>query len=270
MKIPQDGFLKRLSSIIKIKIDPSKLKEIHLFSDNKSSKNTYYDNRVFNINISALDSKKSSQLQQSLRDGVEKEGVLLLEERAKKVLDDFRAVDKKGEHQALLEYFKGKIPTSDLEILRAALYIKTVFERREKVWELKQQVIERHGNRGRNIINLCTAGYFISLIKPLYETMSTQSDFTLQKFLDRYDVIVTQYPFAVFVSSRMSEDELKVGVEKKMETNKKYGIRHLNIHGIGEENVFKIQKLLRELEDKFSSMPEINSGRGFINVKIWF
>lgn len=263
-------FLDRLSSIFKVEIKIPKLKEIHFLSDNTSSKIEYHDHRTV-INIGAINPKECVELQQLLIDAVKKKDTLLLEEKAKKVLDDFRVVDKQGEHRDLLEYFRGKIPVSDLEILRAALYIKTVYERKEKIWELKLQVTEKHGIRGRNIVNLCTAGYFTSLIKPLYETMSTQPDFILQKFLIRYDVIVTQYPFAIFVSSRMSESELKMNVEKKIEINKKYGMmRYLNIHGIGEENVLKIQKLLRELEGKFTPVPEIDSGRGFINVKIWF
>ncbi len=264
------NLLSRLKSIFNIKIDLSKFKEIHIFSDNTGPKYEYHNHKKITINVSekVLGKKESSQLKQLLKSA--EAGTLLLEENSKKLLDDFSAVDQEKENRELLKYLKDKIPVGDLQVLRAALYIKNVFERGEKVGELKLQIMQRYGSRGKNISNLCTAGYFTSLIKPLYEEMSKYPDFALGKFQEAYDVIVTEQPFAVFVSQQMSERELRTEVERKMVINKKYGIRYLNIHGIGEDNVSKILRLLRSMEDKFIQPADIDSEKGFITVKIWF
>lgn len=260
------SLLDKLSTIVKF--DLRRLKNIHLFSDNQTK--TYIDKRTIHINISQLGASDNAQVQKIVRDLVEKENTLLIEDEAKKRIEDISSVEKKGDNNEVLKYFKGKVPPTDVEILRAALYIKSVYERGESVRELKWDVIQKYGERGKNIVNLCSAGYFISIIKPLYEEMSRQDGFTQDAFHSTYEKIVTQYTFAVFVNAMMTPTKLKEEVVNKIEINKKYGIKHLNIHGIGSENVSKILELLNELRNTFTQNPEIESGRGFINVKIWF
>lgn len=260
--------LDKLRSLVGVKIDISRLKEIHLLSDNQVHHTVV--NNTININVPSLSERGKGDLKKIIEGAVKTEGSLLLEDKAKKVLEDFNKEDKDEATRVTLDYFRGKIPLPDIEILRASLYIKTVFERGESVEDLKWGIIQRYGKRGNNIANLCTAGYFETIIKPLYEEMAAQPDFSTEKFLARYEVIVTQSTFAVFVNRRMSADELRAEVERKMELNKKYGIKTLNIHGIGAENVDKILDLVSELKDKFSQSPEIDSSQRFVTVKIWF
>lgn len=264
------GFLDKLSSIFKIEVKSPKLTTIHFCSDNKLQKIEYYDQRKVIINIQKLDQKETAKLQKTISEAVTKEGSLLLEEGAKKILDDYSVASNQDKNKKILEFFKGKIPPTDLVILRASLYIRDVFNRGNSVENLKNGITQRYGVRGCNITNLCSAGYFESLIKPLYEEMFIQPTFSSEKFLSRYEVIVTQLPFAVFVNRNMSVTALEKEVRAKMVMNKKYGIKHLNIHGIGENNVEKIQDLLKKLKDQFTSIPEIDSERNFITVKISF
>jgi len=68
----------------------------------------------------------------------------------------------------------------------------------------------------------------------------------------------------------MPEKELINEIEKHMEFNKKYGINHLNLHGIGLTNILKIQDALIKIKDKLSSAPEIDSTSKYITVTIFF
>lgn len=257
------SFLDKLSSLINI--SAPRLKALKILSENKIqvtvNKN---DNRQINVN--------SGQLKKLIRDAVRKEGHLLLEETAQSTLQDFSNVTQKTIFKNTLEFFRGRIPPNDLEILRASLYIKDVHERGGSVRDLKWDIIQKYGVRGKNIANLCTAGYFESIIKPLYEEMSKQSDFILDNFLSTYNKIIDHYTFAVFVSNRMTKDDIKKEIIGKIEDNKKYGVKNMNIHGLGQSNVNKIFEVLNDTNIKkfFTQAPEIVSKNDYIIVKIWF
>lgn len=267
------GIFDKLSSIFHIDLSKLKNLNIHIFSDNESKKVVYHDNRTININIGKLSEDILPKLQEVVKESYKKEGIIL-EDEAKSLLTEFGDVDAKKENREFLEYFKGKISTSDLEILRAAQYIKTVYDSGvhtgKSVWKLKLDVIKKYGERGKNICNLYSAGYFTSLIKPLYEELSKQSNFTPSKFMDQFDSIVMKYPFAVFVHVYSKKQEIKEEIQKKMKMNKQYGIDHLTIHGIGSDNVMRIHEIIDELKSSFSSIPEIDSGRDYINAEIFF
>jgi len=254
-------------------VDFSKLKKfhIHILSDNQHENFTINDNRkIVIINTGKLDSKKIPQLQTIVKDLVTENDELLIEDNASKTIEDFKEVDSQTENRNLLEYFKGKIFSKDIEILRASLYLKTVYERGENVSQLKQDIMNRYGDRGKNISNLCSAGYFTSQIKPLYEEMYSHPNFSAEEFSKVYEIIITESPYAVFINSRMSEKDVKKEVLSRMEIGKKYGIKYLNIHGIGKDNTDKIVNILKELNSELSQTPEITKGERFIVVKIWF
>ena len=59
-------------------------------------------------------------------------------------------------------------------------------------------------------------------------------------------------------------------MEEKITVRKRYGISYLNIHGIGENNVGKIERVLITFKDRFTHTPDIESGRGFITVTLYF
>lgn len=269
--------LDKLSKLFKVDLSKLKKFHIHILSDNQH-KNLTVDNRKINnvtignltINIAKLEPQKIPQLQAIVKDLVTKDDELLIEDNANKTIEDFKEVDSQTENKKLLEYFKGKISPRDIEILRASLYLKSVYERGENVSQLKQDIMNRYGDRGKNISNLCSADYFTSQIKPLYEEMYSQLNFSAQDFLKVYEIIITESPYAVFINTRMSEEDVKNEVLNKMEIDKKYGIKYLNIHGIGKDNVDKIANLLKELTPKLAQTPEITKGERFIVVKIWF
>lgn len=179
-------------------------------------------------------------------------------------------IAKKSENAEtdLITYFKEKIPDEDLYILRAAIYIKQRFDEGKEVEPLKNSVAYTHGKRGRNICNLYSAGYFETWIKPLYLALSDSGGFTQEKFIDAYNLVVEQYPFAVFVHRGMSIAEIQREIEKKITESQKYGIEILNIHGIGSDNITNIIEAVKKIKPKYDLPYEIEQKSGLFVVKI--
>jgi len=253
-------------------IDISKLKSLVsiTFVTNQTTNKFEIVNQEGIINTGKLTGHERKTLKRFTKEEVLRKGSILLEKKAKTVLDDITTTQNLPNNEALLTFFKGKIPPIDYEILRASLVIRAMHEAGKGVTEIKDGLVSKYGDRGRNIANLCSAGYFENLIRPLYEEMNKDRDFSQQKFLDRYDVIITQVTFAVFVSHRMSYEDLKIRVKKKMIINKQYGIDFLHLHGIGEVNIAKINRFLKELSDQLRSVPKRDEDERYINVTIFF
>lgn len=261
------NFLERLTALVKItapKLKISKFNGFNLLSNIKVE-------IIINNNDKQEITLPPKKLRKIVKDAVLKEGYILLEKGAQKRIQDFSSVSTTTIFQSTLDFFRGKIPTNDLEILRASLYVKSVYERGESVSELKWQIMQKYGVRGKNIVNLCTAGYFDSVIKPLYTGMSKRSNFTPELFISTYNKIIDHYTFAVFVSNRMGKEELKQEIVTKTKDNKKYGVKSINIHGLGEDNVKKIVDVLSDADIKsfFTQAPEIDSRTDYIIVKIF-
>jgi hypothetical protein len=265
------SFLDKLKTLVHIDVSKLEKFEIHLIhiDTGSNNKNIEIKDNVVTVNTQTITGKEKELVSDILKLGVE-EGQIVIDEDSKKLLKEVKSIEEKGENKTVLEFFKGKIPATDHEILRAAYIIKQIYEMHSPVNKLRNDLLYRYGKRGINISNLCTAGYFTTLIKPLYEEMAALPDFSLEKFQERYNVLVEQYPFAVFVSSRDEYQTVKTEILNKIERNKKYGIKRLNIHGIGRSNVTKIQEVLHEIKDSYNWPPQIDSDNTFINAEITF
>lgn len=267
------NFLDKLSSFVKVVLPKVKnveiIKNLRIGStENKIS----IQNNFFIADPEKFNKEGVKALKGLVKDSI-KDGYLVLKDDSKKLLEDFKKVDSRKQNRELLEYFSGKIPSGDLEALRASLFIKDLHEKgidRDLIHKLKQDIIFKHGRRGGYIANLTTAGYFESIIKPLYEEMATKPDFKMDTFRASYDQIVIQQPFAVFVSRVMTEEDLEKEVTDKIETNKKYGIQKLKIHAIGKSNVDKITNIINKLKDDFTRNPDVESGQDYLTMTIWF
>lgn len=265
--------LNNLQSIFKIDLSglkkfQGKLKiNLQILSNNKK---ITYNGPVIIINPPALDKNEINGVQKILRDVVGKNKIPILQDETQKLLDDFKQVDGEPVSQDLITYFKGKIPATDLEVLRQSIYIKAVSDRGENIQKLKWDITARYGNRGKNICNLYSAGYFISQIKPMYEEMISQPSFSPSDFDTAYDRIVNESPYAVFISREMSNASAEQEVRERISTAKNYGIRYLNIHGISEENVDKIVYILEKLKSDYPLPQEIKRQGNVIVVKIQF
>ena len=199
------GFLDNLSSFVKFDFSGIKYIKANLFAGNKNSPfinigkiedHSTTVNVELNVTSKELDDPKTRSKALELV----KEATLanriqpILKDSSRVVVDDIKSVDKKSD---TLEYFKDKIPKEDVPILRDAIFIRRLHEKGQSVDSYIRDLRQRYGDKGGNISNLCTAGYFETDIKTTYEELSKRPNFTPAMFIDNYRVIINGYPFAV-------------------------------------------------------------------------
>lgn len=268
------GWFDKLIDIIKLDLRGANLFSPKIIIINRPDKEDKFliseDKNKVSINYPLLDYKEKELLKEGLKEGFEEKEVDLLEEKSGERVRDITQKIKCRRTQTILEFYKDKIPLLHWKALEASLYLRDVFEQGGAVGELKKDIIRKFGDDGRNIANLCSAGYFENYIKRIYEEMSFIPDFTIEKFQDHFKTIVTISPFAIFVSKEMNEEELSGEIWYRLETYKRYGIEFLAIHGIGKNNIQKIRRIIQGIEDKKNLNININQERNIIFVKIEF
>ncbi|OGG11448.1 hypothetical protein A2Z00_05715 [Candidatus Gottesmanbacteria bacterium RBG_13_45_10] len=265
-------FLKGLFKDNKLVFSPKIHFSINIGSGNNNGNKVLYDQRkqLITIDPSLLTEEEKGRLQKSLKPELTQEKPIL-DRVYKTTAEDYKQKIGLPENQDLLTFFSDKLPVEDLNILRAALYIRTVFKvHHGDVTQLKTQLIGRYGIRARSITNLCSAGYFESWIRPLYEEMSKKPGFRKEKFLEIYDEIVLYSPFAYFVNRSTPDSDVIQHILGKIEQMKRYGIKTLNIHGIGHANVAKVKIALEAVEKEVKCTKSILEEDNIIVVKLHF
>ncbi len=263
-----------LKEFVKVSLDIHT--EININSNNSSEKIEYDEGeKTLSINIAKFNPKETSEIKGIINAAVKEDNIALLENKSEKTLESIKLIESDTEVESLLSYFKDKIELNDWNALRAAIYIRKRFENGtstfDDTYKWKGDVIRKFGTRGKNICNLCTSGYFESLVKPLHEEMMKLPDFTNEKFLKVFDLIINEEAFAVFVSGSMSIKEVTQLIETKLKRNLKYGVNFVNIHGIGKQNVEKIQNVISNLIIEHTSLKKsVQESESIINAKLWF
>ncbi|MCK5215721.1 MAG: hypothetical protein KAR05_10255 [Candidatus Omnitrophica bacterium] len=198
------------------------------------------------------------------------EGYTFLQRDAQELMEDFKEKEKESEIKEAVSFLRGKIPDFDINIWRAALYLRAQFKlgNKEKTNFLKRQIMEKYGDKGRNIANLCSANYLEDFLIPLFNALkeNDKNDVFNDKFLKVYSKVVDDLPFIIFVNHSMGEEEIK----RQIQIKRNYGIKALNLHGIGRENIAKIKKVLSFVEEN-SDCPikkEIREGNEVIFAAI--
>jgi hypothetical protein len=176
------------------------------------------------------------------------EGFAVLEQGTTEKLLAIKKSYEDASNKIILDFFSDKIPHSDLQIWRASLYLRDVYNSNGNVGTLKHDICTKYGDRGNNISNLCSAGYCESFIMPLYDYLKIQEGFVKEDFQNIYEQVVVDFPYALFINHRMREDEVIRVVKDKVETNLIYGFKSLKIHGISADNCTKIRKAIEFLE----------------------
>lgn len=151
----------------------------------------------------------------------------------------------------LTQFVIQNLPKKDQAIWLAALIIREHFDKDERtvVSQLKKDIVTRYPGKGGNIANLCTTGYLENHIVPLHDYLVKESS-DERKFLEIYDTIVNELPYAVFSSRTKSLETLVEEILGKIKEVSKYGWRKVSVHGIGEENVKKIKQAMIEVESE--------------------
>lgn len=241
------AFLEKLKKLIGIKFDLKSFFNIHITID-KSTKNI---NKSKTIEIGYNQYK--DKLKPILKKALEERWTIISKE-ASDLIKDEKQVKAIPKNKNLLEFFKDIIPPEDHTILRASVLIYEKFKKNEEVSDLKHGLIQNYGRRGKNICNLYSAGYFGGFLKEVYEIMSQDSEFDVEAYNDFYQLVVTESPYAVFISKNMDNKEVKEIILVRIGKNKKYGIKNFKIHGIGRDNCKKIRGVIEELENEMTKV----------------
>lgn len=182
--------------------------------------------------------------QKRLKDGIYgafKEGAEVLEATYADNAENYVKEEKTNEDNDLVVFFEGKIPAEDLYSLKASLYIHKLFKEGKDIHDLKKQLRYSNGQRGINICNLYSAGYFRTWIKPLYENSAPEN------FKESYEIVIVQSPFAIFVNADMTVANIEEQIKVKVNDSQLYGIKTVNVHGIGSDNINKIFEAIKNL-----------------------
>lgn len=224
--------------------------------------------------FSSLPPAEKDEFKKLIREAVIENDIPLLEEESKKRIEDIQLKESGSDIKPLLDFFRGKIPDEDFIALRAAIYIKKRFDEGApygEIYALKGELITKFGNRGLKINNLVSSGYFTTMIMPIYKEMANSPDFSEEEFLKKYNLIINEEAFAVFVSGWMMADELAPIIHNKIRKNLKYGKNFVTIHGIGKENVNNIKDILLDVEVNYHILRKSIVEKNYIiTVKFWF
>lgn len=269
------SFLGKLKTIFHVDFPKLEaLVKVQIFNNSNGNK-IECDNKTgtLKINYAQLTESEREKVSPIVKEIYEVSGHIL-EEDSDKLIEDFKQKEKSASVQEVINYFKDKIPDTDLKILRAALYLRERDRAGYNIVNLKFAIRTRYGRRGNNITNLCTANYFEDWLRPLYENLlkdKVNPESAKETYLKIYSNIVEELPWTVFVSVKNSIEAIRAEVETKIDANLKYGIEFLNIHGIGGHNIEKIRTVVDELEKSYpdlqKSIQEENS-RIFVRLQI--
>ena len=268
------------TSLITVNLDLSNLKSIKLLSDiNINSPTTIQaserDRKTLEVTVNPELLQNSPEQLESIKElmrlSVANAGGLL-EDKTDQLLEEVGKFQSSPENVALIADLKTKIPVNDVPIWQAALYIRMVHQSGRSIDGLKMSIIDRYGDRGRNIANLCSTNYLEDIILPIYDELRSRPNFSQSEFNTQYEVIVTQYPFAVFVARSTPEAEVLSEITTKIKYNITYGIHSLNIHSIGEDNSAKVLVILEDPEVKqyFTNEPKININGKVLLAVVYF
>lgn len=169
-------------------------------------------------------------------------GGLILKKSKEQVLESYTEYynEKNIANEQVLNFFKDIIPFLDFEALRMALFIRYQKERGENVSTLKSDIRNRFGDRGANIANLCSAGYFESEFMPLYNLLD-RNDFD-----EYYEIAVGKKARALFVHAGMRKEEMEKEFQIMLSKALSYHLGDFRIHGLGKHNVSTIKEFFTE------------------------
>jgi len=245
-------FLDKLKKLIGV--DLSKLKEIkllHISVNIDKSVKIDASNSSVTINPERLTGKQKRALKQLLRnDGLEESGAILHQ-------GSMATVDLIKHDLPLLNeemaFLLPMIPQEDVPLLQACLFLRRRFNSNQPVDDLKRQIVQSYGPRGRNLANLCSAGYLETWFKPVHAMLSESYPEDPAQvrnlFLKLYNHLLVELPWTVFVCSSTNKKKLALSLIQKLKHNASNGVRFLNIHGLGEQNAKKISSILLEVQN---------------------
>ena len=242
------------------------------FSKNINETVEVKDGNKLDIDLSKATEEEKKQVRNVLDSRVQSENeAFLMDHSSEKTLKIKQSLPY-GESEELLKFYKDKLKPDMYKALEASIIIKNIFERKEDVSELKNDISKKYPAFGNNLCNLVTRGYFNGHFKELYFSMLEEEEFDINAYQRKVEKIVTSLPYTVFITKYKSYYELSGQVRFKLDRLKKYGTGKLLLHGLGKENVNTTISILEEYkeEDSIKIQIEINQSKTIITATLIF
>ena len=224
------NFLEKLKQI---GIDLSKLEKISLFNLSINiDKSVRVEGNSVTVNPEKLNGKQRRALKELVRNHALDEAGLILDLQNVPLVEDVKQQLPQIRDSA--DKFQNIIPSKDVPLLKACIYLRSQFQVGKSVDSLKSQIVAVYGQRGSNLANLCSAGYLESLFWPLYqELLKSTPETAHQTFLELYDNVVSNSPWTEFVTSPKSVAWFTQHIIDKMRRNRSMGVNYMCVHGLG-------------------------------------
>lgn len=258
--------VKSLVKKVSVKLDLKNA--FKLFSDNKTI-NIHVDGGIpqtivvegatIKINPQKLEEDDAEAFQKLLKNALSEEGMPLLTTDAAKLLEDYRTYSDLGGE--VLNALRGFVDPKDLLALRAAFFIRAQHEAKRDITGLKSDIIRVYGERGRKICNLCTSAYFENMIVPTLNEMKKSPEFSSRDFTERYEVIVEEEAFSLFVHGGMNAESLYKDIVTKLGRNKAYGQYYVNVHAINSANIRIVKDALALVRERLPQVEKTKEER---------
>ncbi|MDE2489257.1 MAG: hypothetical protein KGM24_00310 [Elusimicrobia bacterium] len=203
------------------------------------------------LDINKLSREQKQQLQRALRAALDDGQTFILDETPE-ILEGIEESSKSPKNQELQSALQPYLSAADFIALRAAIVLRHMRANRMVTLRMKGDIINKFGDRGAKIANLCSAGYFDNIVAHLKKVQS-QRGFDSDAFRRKMDEFISQSAFALFVQKDWARLHTRKSILERIRINAGYGINKLVIHAIGEENIEKVQSItdaiLREFGD---------------------
>lgn len=214
------------------------------------AKNVSIDNSTHNYYTITI--PPNAELPDELKSFIKKEfdegKIQFITQSSDNDLEDYNQFEKNSSDELdTINFFKDKLSLKDLQCLRTGLYIKQLqTKNKQKAIRIKDRATLQGGQRTRNIINMASAGYFESYIRPIFENRSHE------EALQEYEEIANYLPENIFVNKGMSKQKILTAVENKISEKEKYHlqVKKITINGLGT-CADTIKKTKKNLEEKF-------------------
>lgn len=186
-------------------------------------------------------------------------------EKKLKEVETFASSSSKDEAYS---FVSNNIPNEDKYIWLSALMLRQANYNHnwEKVRQIKEQMVLEHQQKGRNIANICNAGYLEEYIMPWYQHYVKDLNDN-DSFLENYKSIVNNLLFIVFVGVGQEVKEIKTEIENKIQTLVNAHRDCLFIHAIGEANINKAEQIISEIKEEIPEIKDINKTTTNLTLK---
>lgn len=198
--------------------------------------------RILLIVINNLDADEKKVVQGIIRELYDA-GETLFKKSKEETLSKYIAYRENNTDKEVLDFFEKLLPRDDYSALKMGLFIRDLMSTGKPIYAYKQDIRDRFGERGANIANLCTAGYFEEEFMPFYKEYSSQ------EFKEYYELAVGKKARALFIHSMMTPEQVNDEFENILTRAMRFHMNDFRIHALGRSNV-------KAIKDFFSKKSE--------------